>query len=180
MAKAKKKPKPRYTKKTNNPKMGRPKKPINWVTAQRLCESHCTISEIAYKLDVDQGTLHDRAIDELGITFSEFYSKNKHAGKANIRAVQYSKALKGDNTMLVWLGKNNLGQSDKTELEVNIKPYVIESPDGKEVIKLGVQDIAEIEGETIDLEAIEESEGTYYSSESDTDEQDETADEAEP
>ena len=167
MAKAKKKPKPRYTKKTNNPKMGRPKKPINWVTAQRLCESHCTHAEIAYKLDIAPNNLNDRCIVEQGMTFSEFYNKNKHAGKANIRAVQYSKALKGDNTMLVWLGKNNLGQSDKTEIDIHVKPYVIESPDGKEVIKLGVQDTAEIEAaDIIDVETIDQSEGKYYDGDS--------------
>ena len=147
--------------------MGRPKKPINWVSAQRLCESHCTHAEIAYKLDIALNNLNDRCIVEQGMTFSEFYNKNKHAGKANIRAVQYSKALKGDNTMLVWLGKNNLGQSDKTEVDIHVKPYVIESPDGREVIKLGVKDTAAIEGEVdpadvIDVEAIEQSEGKYY------------------
>lgn len=33
-----------------------------------------------------------------------------------LRAAQYKAAMEGNTTMLIWLGKQRLGQSDKNEL----------------------------------------------------------------
>ena len=159
---------PRYKKKTNNPKMGRKKKPIDWDIAKRLCECHCTRQEIAAKLGVAVTTMKERCFNENGITFEQFYNEGVKTGNASIRAVQYSKALKGDNTMLLWLGKNRLGQSDRQEVEVKVKPFVIEDPSGGNAMQLGVQSVEEIEGDVIDVEAIEQSEAARYDAESDT------------
>ena len=156
---------PRYEKKTDNPKMGRRKKPIDWDIAKRLCECHCTRQEIAAKLGVAVTTMKERCFNENGITFEQFYNDGVKTGNASIRAVQYSKALKGDNTMLLWLGKNRLGQTDRHEVEINAKPFIIENPQGGEAIKLGIEDRPQIEGDVIDVEAIEQAEAARYDSE---------------
>jgi hypothetical protein len=38
-------------------------------------------------------------------------------GKASLRRLQWQKASQLDSTMLVWLGKQTLGQRDKQEIE---------------------------------------------------------------
>ena len=152
-----------YKKRESNPLgAGRKPKTLDWDIVKNLCESHCTQAEIAAKMNIHLNTLKDSCIREQGIEFSQFYKQWKNVGKTSLRAIQYTKALKGDNQMLIWLGKNYLQQSDRQEIQVSVKPFVIEAPNGGEVMKLGVEQIQEIEGETIDVETIEASEKTYY------------------
>jgi len=42
------------------------------------------------------------------------------AGKASLRRTQWKAATGGNSTMMVWLGKNVLGQTDKQEIEHNV------------------------------------------------------------
>ena len=53
-------------------------------------------------------------IDEntLRYNFSVFLTKSRSGLKRRLRAVQLDVALKGNPTMLIWLGKNLLGQTD--------------------------------------------------------------------
>lgn len=37
----------KYIKKTNNPKMGRPKIIIDWEQLEKLCQIQCTLEEVA-------------------------------------------------------------------------------------------------------------------------------------
>jgi hypothetical protein len=45
----------------------------------------------------------------------EAFEKGKSAGKISLRRAQFKAALDGNATMLVWLGKQLLGQKDKHE-----------------------------------------------------------------
>ena len=158
-------PKPRYTKKASNPKgSGRKRKPINWDAVRNLCVKHFTQAEIAATLNINITTLKDRCIIDNGIEFSKFYKTYLSVGKGSVRAKSWDMAMEGNVAMLSHLNKHVLGQFDKQEIEVNIKPFVIESPNGNEVLKVGVDKVDEIEGEVIDIEVIEDSENTYYTS----------------
>ena len=168
--KKKKKPKLRYAPSPNgNPKgSGRKPKPIDWDIVRNLCEAHCTQAEVAAKMNLNITTLKQRCIQEHGIDFTTFYKEGIKTGNASIRAIQYAKAMDGDNTMLLWLGKNRLGQTDRQEVEVKVKPFILEDPNGGKAMELGVQPVEELDGEVIDVEAIEQSEATRYDAESDT------------
>jgi hypothetical protein len=60
------------------------------------------------------------------VTFIEFLKRDKKAaevfehakenGKTSLRRAQIAAALKGNATMLIWLGKNLLDQKDKVEV----------------------------------------------------------------
>jgi len=54
------------------------------------------------------------------------------------------------------------GRKDRTETTVTVKPYVIEDPSGKTVIKLGAD---ELDASEISQQTIAASEETYYSNE---------------
>jgi hypothetical protein len=79
----------------------------------------CTAEEISGVLGMSVDTL-DRRIKEReieGVTnFADLYKKHSGEGKASLRREQWKLAQAGNPTMLVWLGKQMLGQKDKQEV----------------------------------------------------------------
>lgn len=86
---------------------GRPKKNIDYQLVEDLASIFCTQEEIASIMKCDVRTLQR---DE---EFCRLYIKNIDNAKSSLRRVQYKKAMSGNTTMLIWLGKQYLGQSDK-------------------------------------------------------------------
>ena len=60
------------------------------------------------------------------ITFKDAFELYSAQGKASIRRMQYKAAKAGDKTMLVWLGKQWLGQTDRVEQNVTQVPYIVD------------------------------------------------------
>lgn len=94
---------------------GRPKKEISWPTLEELCKIQCTEKEIADVLGVCVETLSRAVKAEKKMTFAEYYALASEGGKTSIRRMQYKLAMEGDRTMLIFLGKNYLGQSDNPQ-----------------------------------------------------------------
>jgi hypothetical protein len=74
----------------------------------------------AEKLGINIDTLADRIKERTGLSFSEYKDQKKEAMRVNIRKKQYDVAMAGNVSMLIWLGKNELGQKDKSENEIKI------------------------------------------------------------
>jgi hypothetical protein len=91
--------------------MARPKKVIDYVLVDKLAKVQCTHEEIAAILDVSVSHLeHDKQ-------FLQVYKQARESGKSSLRRAQWKAALGGNATMLIWLGKQELKQRDKTEME---------------------------------------------------------------
>ena len=109
--------------KENNPrnkikkKGGRPQKSIDWEQVKKLAGLHCTGEEIAGFLGIDYDTLCARIKGKYKQGFSDWYKKHSSKGKVSLRRKQYEIAVNGSVPMLIWLGKNVLGQSGKVEQE---------------------------------------------------------------
>ena len=88
-------------------KVGRPKKELDIEIIQKLASIMCTNVEIAQVVGCHADTLADN--------FSEYLKKGREEGKISLRRLQWTKALNGNTTMLIWLGKQWLGQKDKIE-----------------------------------------------------------------
>jgi hypothetical protein len=84
--------------------VGKGKKIIDPKEVEKLASIGMKNSEIAEYLDIDDSTL--------GYNFKQELIKGRHNLKVSLRKAQISLALSGNATMLVWLGKNILGQSD--------------------------------------------------------------------
>ena len=106
----------KYVKKTDNPNMGRPIAVIDWEKVKAMCRIFCTESEIAAVLDVHIDTLLEACKREHNCTFPDFFKKFSEDGKASLRRAQYKRAMEGHPTMLIWLGKQYLGQKDQVEM----------------------------------------------------------------
>lgn len=110
--------------------MARPLTDIDWDQVDKMCEIHCTGEEQASILGVDYDTLNAACKRDKGIGFSDYFKQKSSGGKMSLRRRQFTSAMDGNTTMLVWLGKNWLGQSDMPEPEPqDLPPIVIERAD---------------------------------------------------
>ena len=143
------------TKPTGKP-IGRPRKEIDYSLFERLCKVQGTLEWVAAFLEVSERTLerrvaeHYTACPECGekyvgaselsitcpecgkdvvlkpLTFDDISQALRGFGKMGVMQKQFAIALKGDRSMLIHLGKNYCGQSEKSEIEVTQKgPLVI-------------------------------------------------------
>ncbi len=114
---------------------GRPQKKIDYKTLDSLCQIQCTGEECASILGMDYDTLNNRLKEDGNGCFSDYYNEKAPGGRASLRRRQYKAAMEGNATMLVWLGKNWLGQTDKHEstVEVEHKGGVMRVPEVKDV-----------------------------------------------
>lgn len=96
--------------------MARPKKyDIDTEQVEKLASFGCTNTEIASFFDVGEHVIRK--------SYAEFLTKGREKGKIRLRQSQWKAAL-GDPekkvppniTMLIWLGKQILGQQDKQEI----------------------------------------------------------------
>ena len=71
---------------------------------EKLAELHCTIQEMADFFCVPRETLK--------YNFRDTITKGKERTKQRLRQAQIKLALSGNATMLIWLGKNILSQSE--------------------------------------------------------------------
>jgi hypothetical protein len=92
---------------------GRPRIQIDWDEFDKLCLLQCTLEEIASWFDCSVDTIENRVKREKHCGFSEYSKKRGSKGKISLRRHQWKAAEKGNITMLIWLGKQVLGQSDK-------------------------------------------------------------------
>jgi hypothetical protein len=101
--------------------MARPKVDIDWERVNELLEADCEGTEIAAHLGIVPETLYRRCELDHNISFSKYLQEKKAKGNSLLKEKQFEKALSGDSGMLVWLGKNRLGQADKKDLSHTIK-----------------------------------------------------------
>ena len=97
--------------------VGRPKKfDLDVAQVEQLASFGCTNTEIASFFNCSDTTLTRN--------YGENLIKGRDAGKIRLRQYQWKAAKNGNVAMLIWLGKQLLGQSDKQEITHN------ELPDG--------------------------------------------------
>jgi hypothetical protein len=91
--------------------MARPRKQIDTKLVTGLAGIGCTVAEIAVLCGCSKATLDRR------------YASAIEKGRANLnmslKRQQVEIAKAGNVTMLIWLGKQYLGQSDKQEVETH-------------------------------------------------------------
>ena len=115
-------------------KGGRPRYVIDYEKLQPLCEIQCTGEECANILHTSYETLNLRLHEDYAAKmadepdydgteyadgFQHYFKKHSASGKASLRRMQFKGAQSGNNTMLIWLGKQYLGQRDSREPEAD-------------------------------------------------------------
>jgi hypothetical protein len=95
------------------PLPGRPKLVIDWAIFDQLCQIQTTLAELASWFDCSDDTIENAVKEHSGMRFSEYFKLKAGKGKASLRRRQFQKALEGNPTMMIWLGKQYLGQTDQ-------------------------------------------------------------------
>lgn len=99
--------------------MARPKANINWDIVDKYLQAQCNGTGIAGLLGIHPETLYKACEDTHKIGFSKYSQQKKSEGKELLRAKQFNTAMNGNTSMLIWLGKQYLDQSDKKEENIN-------------------------------------------------------------
>lgn len=99
--------------------MARPKKELNWEVIDKLCEFQATQEEIAQFCECSVDTLDRRSKELFDMSFADYFDEKRGKGKISLRRAQWQSAQKGNATLLIWLGKQYLGQKDRSATELS-------------------------------------------------------------
>ena len=114
-------------------KMGAPPKFFDWnlVESLAIVEAECRYVAERMLLASKKVTLEEidkRMIDSMvvrinrklkqrfNVTYVQYVDQKKEAWRIKLRVLQRKKAEEGNPTMLIWLGKQDLGQTDKQDV----------------------------------------------------------------
>jgi hypothetical protein len=86
---------------------------------RKLAQMGCTQQEIATLLRFSRRTFANRQ------DLLDAYEDGKASLCKSLRRRQVEMAMEGNQALLVWLGKNLLGQSDKQEINTNMRDIVV-------------------------------------------------------
>ena len=101
--------------------MARPKAKVDAKQVESLAALGCTYVEIAAFFSVSESTIKAR--------FSTNYTKGREGLKMRLRHAQIQAATNGNIAMLIFLGKQYLGQSDKQEVALDGKVQIVVKDD---------------------------------------------------
>ncbi len=93
--------------------MARPPKKIDPRQVRTLARICCTMEEI--------GAVVGCSVDTLERRFADIIKSERECGRMSLRRSQWKKALAGHPTMLIWLGKQELGQVDKQAIDLDFR-----------------------------------------------------------
>jgi len=95
--------------------VGRPRKHnLDTKQVEQLAGFGCTDTEIASFFDMSRTTLERN--------YEHYITKGRESGKIRLRQYQWASAKAGNVAMLIWLGKQMLGQADKQEITTTELP----------------------------------------------------------
>ena len=108
------------SKKKTRKKPGPKKIQVDWAEVEKLAAIHCTHSEIAEFTGISEDTLSRRCKEDHKMQFADYLAKKRGVGRISLRRKQFQTAMSGNTTMQIWLGKQWLGQAEKTESSLTV------------------------------------------------------------
>ena len=101
---------------TGNENAGRPAIVFDYLQLEKLCHINATHREIAAYFDCSVETVQRRVKDDP--RFAAAMERGYMGGWMSLRRKQMEIALEGNPTMMIWLGKNILGQRDNLDTKL--------------------------------------------------------------
>ena len=97
--------------------MPRPKIQVDWTKVDQLLEAGCDGTEVAAYFGMHEDTFYERVLEQHKVGFTAYKAQKRARGNSLLLGKQFQVAMSGDKTMLVWLGKQRLKQTDKAEVD---------------------------------------------------------------
>ena len=91
--------------------MARPKADISPTTLEQLGRINATLEEVGQFFGTTERTIRNRLKTDSDLRAA--WDKGRATGRVSLRRKQVELAMSGNATMLVWLGKQLLGQRDQ-------------------------------------------------------------------
>ena len=126
-------------------RLGRPPKPLDLEDLKRIARTGATHGEMAARLRMSEDTLQRRLQDQ---EVCALVDEAQAEVKISLRAKQVQLALAGDRTMLVWLGKQWLGQKDRLD-------HAVEVSGGLTLAEIARQRLAKLHAEPTPAQVID-------------------------
>lgn len=101
--------------------MARPRLQLDEALIERLAAIHCPVVEIASAVNC--------SVDTLDRNYAELIAKGRARGRTSLRRMQWDAATKGNIVMMIFLGKQLLGQSDKLDQKIDATVETLSSSD---------------------------------------------------
>lgn len=102
--------------------IGPPKKKVDWEVVDKMLKFQCSSTEIAGYFNIHRQTLYDKVSEEFDCTWTEYAASRQSCGLGLLRCTQFEKAFntysKANAQLLIWLGKQYLGQKDGVQTEI--------------------------------------------------------------
>lgn len=100
--------------------------PIHWKEVEHWLELGGTGVQVAEAIGINEQTLYRRCTEDLNMSFAELRAKSRSRGDLKLLDTQHVVAHEKNANMLIWLGKNRLGQRD-TPQEVEVSKETMEN-----------------------------------------------------
>ena len=94
---------------------GRKKIEIDWKQFEAYCATQCTLREIADYFNCSQMTIERKVKEHYGCGFVDIFKRKRQKGLMSLRVSLFKLAEKQGN-VAIFLAKNWLGMSDRTEI----------------------------------------------------------------
>jgi hypothetical protein len=91
---------------------GRPQIQINWEEVDQYLIAGVAGTHIADTLGIHADTLYRRCQEIYKMNFTDYAAKKRQKGNSMLHYKQFKTAMNGNVSMLVWLGKQRLGQKE--------------------------------------------------------------------
>ena len=108
--------------KVRNRRPGRHPIPINWSFVSQAFQANATVEEVAAAVGITTQHLRRRIRAEIGVEPAAEIERMRQVGRLKLRMRQHASAIGSEASvqMLVWLGKQRLGQTDKRAVQSRV------------------------------------------------------------
>ncbi len=98
--------------------MGRHRKEVDLEKVENMASFACTQEEIALECGFERTLFHSRR------DVREAYTNGFNKAKTRLRVAQFKAATAGNTTMMIWLGRQYLGQKESFDAEIKAEDKV--------------------------------------------------------
>jgi hypothetical protein len=99
-------------------KRGRKTYQVDWSKVDYYLKVQCEGTEIADCFGISPMTLYRACEREKKVNFEVYKQQKASEGKNLLKVKQFQSANEGNTTMLIWLGKQYLGQTEKQTMDI--------------------------------------------------------------
>lgn len=100
-------------------KAGRPAKEFDWKLLDSILQFGARLIDCSEMLELSDDTIQRNIRVEHDLTFSEYRERKMSRMRMKILQKQFDVAMQGNVALLIWLGKQHLGQVDKQETKLD-------------------------------------------------------------